>query len=44
MIILGDKEVDSNTVSIRSRDGENIPPTTITDFLSKITLECSRPE
>ena len=44
MIILGDKEVDSDTISIRSRDGENIPPTTITDFLSKIKVACARPE
>tara|TARA_B100000949_G_C14220729_1_gene424487 strand:- start:818 stop:1177 length:360 start_codon:yes stop_codon:yes gene_type:complete len=44
MIILGDKEVESDTISIRSRDGKNIPPTTITDFLSKIEVECVRPE
>ena len=44
MLILGDKEVESNTVSIRSRDGKNIIPTAITDFLSEIKIECSTPK
>ena len=44
MIILGDKEVESDTISIRSRDGQNIPPTTITNFLSKIQKECEKPQ
>ena len=44
MIILGDKEVESDTISIRSRDGQNIPPTTLTDFLSKIQKECEKPQ
>ena len=44
MIILGDKEVESDTISIRSRDGKNIPPTTLTDFLSKIQKECEKPQ
>ena len=43
MIILGDKEMENNTISIRSRDGQNIPPTTIADFLSKIKEECKTP-
>ncbi|MFH0781810.1 MAG: threonine--tRNA ligase [Pseudomonadota bacterium] len=39
MLIVGDKEKADRTVTVRKRDGENLPPMTITEFAEKIALE-----
>ena len=36
MIILGDKEVSNATVSVRLRNGEQLEPETVDNFLEKI--------
>ena len=39
MLILGDKEKESNTISVRSRTGEETKAVSITDFINQITTE-----
>ena len=39
MLIVGDKEKADQTVTVRQRDGENLPPMTIADFATKIAQE-----
>jgi threonyl-tRNA synthetase len=39
MLIVGDKEKFDQTVTVRQRDGANLPPMTISDFAEKIALE-----
>ena len=41
MLIIGDKEKESNTVTVRLRDGKNIADMPIDDFVEKINKECS---
>lgn len=41
MVIIGDKEVESNTVTIRLRDGKNLPAMSIQQFIDYV-LEESR--
>jgi threonyl-tRNA synthetase len=36
MLVVGQKEVDEGTVSIRLRDGRQLPPMKITDFADYI--------
>jgi threonyl-tRNA synthetase len=33
MIIIGDKEVQNNQISVRSREGKDLGPQTITEFI-----------
>ncbi len=40
MLIIGDKEKESNTVTVRLRDGKNIADMQIEDFADKVTKEC----
>jgi threonyl-tRNA synthetase len=40
MLIIGDKEKENNTVTIRLRDGKNIADMQIDDFAAKIADEC----
>jgi len=40
MLIIGDKEKDCNTVTIRLRNGDNIADVTIDDFARKVAEEC----
>jgi threonyl-tRNA synthetase len=40
MLIVGDKEKEDGTVTVRLRDGNNLPPMSIADFAAKITDEC----
>lgn len=39
MLIVGDKEKVDRTITVRKRDGENLPPMTISEFAEKIHLE-----
>ena len=39
MLIVGDKEKADRTVTVRRRDGENLPPMSIAEFAVKITDE-----
>jgi threonyl-tRNA synthetase len=39
MLIIGDKEKADNTVTVRLRNGENLPPMTIAEFAAKIADE-----
>ena len=44
MLVIGDREVDSKTVSPRQRDGENLASLSINDFISLIKEKCSKYE
>jgi threonyl-tRNA synthetase len=39
MLIVGDKEKADRTVTVRKRDGENLPPMTIAEFAAKVADE-----
>ncbi|MBH74646.1 MAG: threonine--tRNA ligase [Dehalococcoidia bacterium] len=39
MLIIGDKEIESNTVSIRQRDGAQLDPMPSEEFLSRVVAE-----
>lgn len=39
MLIIGDKEKSDKTVTVRLRNGKNLPPMSITDFIEKIEDE-----
>ncbi|MCX7911703.1 MAG: threonine--tRNA ligase [Dehalococcoidales bacterium] len=39
MLVIGDKEVSANTLAVRRRSGEQLPPQTIDSFASKIRQE-----
>ena len=39
MLIVGDKEKSDKTVTVRMRDGANLPPMAISEFSEKITVE-----
>jgi len=40
MLIIGDKEKENGTVTVRLRDGKNLPEMTVADFAAKISDEC----
>jgi len=40
MLIIGDKEKADGTVTVRLRDGKNLPPMTIAEFADKVLEEC----
>jgi threonyl-tRNA synthetase len=40
MLIVGDKEKQDRTVTVRLRNGKNLPAMTITEFIEKINEEC----
>lgn len=42
MLIIGDQEQQSDTVSIRTRSGQNIDPMPMDDFISQLILEISQ--
>ena len=44
MIIVGDKEVDSDTVSVRSRNGEEVGVISLKDLVSRIVSESDNKE
>lgn len=39
MLIVGDKEKENGTVTVRLRNGKNLPPMTVTEFIDKVTDE-----
>jgi threonyl-tRNA synthetase len=39
MAVLGDKEVADNTVSVRKRDGEQLPTQPVSDFVNALVEE-----
>jgi threonyl-tRNA synthetase len=39
MVVLGDKEVDSNTVAVRRRSGEQLPAQSLASFIETLTAE-----
>jgi threonyl-tRNA synthetase len=40
MLVIGDREVESNVVTVRERSGNNLPPMSVEDFVTKIKDEC----
>ena len=40
MLVIGDREVESDTVTVRERSGNNLPPMSVEDFATKIKDEC----
>ena len=40
MLIIGDKEKQDGTVTVRLRDGKNLPPMPVADFIKKVEEEC----
>jgi len=40
MLIIGEKEKEAGTVTVRLRDGKNLPPMSIREFCDKISAEC----
>jgi threonyl-tRNA synthetase len=40
MLIIGDKEKEDRTVTVRLRDGKNLPAMTVADFIAKVQEEC----
>jgi len=41
MLIIGDREAESGTVTVRERSGKNLPPMSVKDFAVKIKDECA---
>ncbi|MDO9528591.1 MAG: threonine--tRNA ligase [Syntrophales bacterium] len=44
MLVIGDKEVDSESVSPRQRDGKNLGSISVADFVSLVREKCSKYE
>ena len=40
MLIIGEKEKETGTVTVRMRDGKNLPPMSVKDFADKVLEEC----
>jgi threonyl-tRNA synthetase len=40
MLVIGDREAESDTVTVRERSGKNLPPMSVEDFATKIKDEC----
>jgi threonyl-tRNA synthetase len=40
MLIIGDKEKENGTVTVRLRDGKNLPEMTVAELAAKISDEC----
>ncbi len=41
MLVIGDREAESGTVTVRERSGKNLPPMSAKDFAAKIKDECA---
>jgi len=39
MVVIGDKEVEGHTVTVRLRDGSNLPPMSLVEFYTRIRQE-----
>jgi threonyl-tRNA synthetase len=42
MLIVGDKEKHDKTVTVRQRDGKNLPPMSVPEFVTKIMAEAQQ--
>lgn len=42
MLIIGEKEKESGTVTVRMRNGKNLPPMSIKEFAEMVEEECSK--
>ncbi|MCS5711910.1 threonine--tRNA ligase [Candidatus Berkiella aquae] len=42
LLVVGDKEVDQQTLSVRTREGADLGSMTIDEFVNKLTTECER--
>ncbi len=40
MLIIGEKEKEAGTVTVRQQDGKNLPPMTVAEFIEKVNEEC----
>ena len=40
MLVIGDREAESQTVTVRERSGKNLPPMSVGEFAEKIHNEC----
>ena len=44
MLVIGDREVESRTISPRQRDGKNLGSMSVGDFVSLVKGKCSKYE
>jgi len=42
MLVIGDREVESQTVAVRLRSGKNLPPMGIDEFVDLVRQECAK--
>lgn len=42
LVVVGDREVDQQTISVRTRTGEDLGSMALSEFFNKLTLECQR--
>ena len=42
MLVIGDREVESQTVAVRLRNGKNLPPIGIDEFVDLVRQECTK--
>jgi threonyl-tRNA synthetase len=42
MLVIGDREVESQTVAVRLRSGKNLPPMGIDEFVDLVRKECAK--
>jgi threonyl-tRNA synthetase len=42
MLVIGDREVESQTVAVRLRSGKNLPPMGIDEFVDLVRQECTK--
>jgi threonyl-tRNA synthetase len=40
MLIIGDREKESGTVTVRKKNGENLPPMKVKEFADMVIDEC----
>ena len=40
MLVIGDREAESGTITVRERSGKNLPPMSVQEFAAKIKREC----
>ena len=40
MLIIGEREKEDNTVTVRKRSGENLPPMSTKEFVEMVGKEC----
>ena len=42
MLIVGDKEMESHQVTVRLRDGQNLPAMTVAEFAEMVATETAK--